>query len=87
MQDIISDTIHTFESNRKECSKYLLAIGNNFDTDKFRSNNNQQDQDQGESMDEDQTGWSLGDLLIEVKFNFFSACENVVKEVKRRENK
>ncbi|KAG2227596.1 hypothetical protein INT45_002281, partial [Circinella minor] len=68
LQDIISDTIHTFESNRKECSKYLLAIGNNFDTDKFRLTN-QQDQDQGESMDEDQSGWSLGDLLIE---NIFS---------------
>ncbi|KAI8145645.1 armadillo-type protein [Fennellomyces sp. T-0311] len=68
LQDIITDTIKIFESNRKECSKYLLAIGHNFEAGKFRSQNQQQDSED-DRMDEDPTGWSLADVLIE---NLFS---------------
>ncbi|KAI9492847.1 armadillo-type protein [Zychaea mexicana] len=73
LQDIIMDTIHIFESNRKECSKYLLAIGNNFEPGKFGSNTQQQDSE-NDRMEEDQAGWNLADVLIE---NIFSQMLDV----------
>ncbi|KAI8381201.1 armadillo-type protein [Radiomyces spectabilis] len=63
LQDVIVDTLHIFESNRKECAKYLMGIPNSFEPGHFESSSSLQSADR---MDEDEAGWSLPDLLFEV---------------------
>ncbi|KAJ8664019.1 hypothetical protein O0I10_000297 [Lichtheimia ornata] len=67
LNDVISDILRIFEPNRKECGKYLLAVGNSFEPGHFRStHSNERDRDGDENMDEDAQGWCLADILLEV---------------------
>lgn len=68
LNDVISDILRIFEPNRKECGKYLLAVGNSFEPGHFRStHSNERDRDGDENMDEDAQGWCLADILLEVR--------------------
>lgn len=68
LNDVISDILRIFEPNRKECGKYLLAVGNSFEPGHFRSSHsNERDGDGDENMEEDAQGWCLADILLEVR--------------------
>lgn len=63
--------MHLFESNRKECSKYLLGLHNNFENGFFAAqpsttSGDRSNDDQKEAMDEDTSGWILSEVLVEV---------------------
>lgn len=62
LQDVMTDTLDIFETNRKECSKYVLNIGNNFEQGLFVQQRNAEDD---EDMN-DREGWNLSDFIMEV---------------------
>ncbi|KAI9022822.1 armadillo-type protein [Phycomyces nitens] len=70
LNDVIADTIQVFESNRKECAKYLLGIAQSFEpgfisaTIATPDNGTEED-----AMEEDTAGWNLSDLLVEAIFS------------------
>ncbi|ORZ00493.1 armadillo-type protein [Syncephalastrum racemosum] len=64
LQDVMTDTLDIFEPNRKECSKYVLSIGNNFEQGLFVQ---QRNADEDEDMN-DREGWNLSDFIMEVTF-------------------
>ncbi|KAI9311540.1 armadillo-type protein [Dichotomocladium elegans] len=66
LNDVIVDILRIFEPNRKECGKYLLAVANSFEPGHFRPLNPQSQEKSGDKMDEDEQGWCLPDLLLEV---------------------
>ncbi|KAG2179839.1 hypothetical protein INT43_003625 [Umbelopsis isabellina] len=72
LQETMVDIINLFESNRKECSKYLLGLHNNFQPGTFASQSpsaqEQKADDQNNDMDEDPSGWKLSELVIEHVF-------------------
>jgi nuclear cap-binding protein subunit 1 len=59
-----------FEANRKDCAKYLLGIPNSFEPNYFKppseDDNGSDRMDDDKSMDTEESGWSLSDLLVEV---------------------
>ncbi|KAI7866860.1 armadillo-type protein [Spinellus fusiger] len=68
LNDMISDTIQIFESNRKECAKYLLGIAHSFEYG-FINTTAASHENEPDTMDEDTAGWSLSDLLLESIFS------------------
>lgn len=63
--------MRTFEANRKECAKYLLAFLYNFAPGHFQVNKKREDESR---MDEDANEWALPDLLLEAsRFEYLFA--------------
>jgi nuclear cap-binding protein subunit 1 len=70
LQEIVNDTVHLFESNRKECSKYLLGLYNNFQSGTFAQSPASSDptnDEEKEDMDTDTSGWILSEVVLEVR--------------------
>jgi len=69
LQEIVNDTVHLFESNRKECSKYLLGLYNNFQSGTFAqspASTDQTNDEEKEDMDTDTSGWILSEVVLEL---------------------
>ncbi|CAO3616959.1 unnamed protein product [Cunninghamella echinulata] len=62
LQDVISGTIRIFESNRKDCAKYLFNVAGEFEPGYFSFENEDDNEDK---MKEDSLGWNASELLME----------------------
>ncbi|KAI9308621.1 armadillo-type protein [Cunninghamella echinulata] len=62
LQDIISGTVRIFESNRKDCAKYLFNIAGEFEPGYFSFEN---EDDNDDKMKEDSLGWNASEILME----------------------
>jgi hypothetical protein len=71
--------VQLFESNRRECSKYLLGLHNNFETGIFATQTSEGgdrgSEDQKESMTEQTDGWVLSEIVLEV-----SHSQNIIDQ-------
>lgn len=63
LQELIGDTLNLYEVNRKDCAKYLLNLPYNCEPRYFKSAASDDSMDEDE---EDESGWNLSDLLVEV---------------------
>jgi nuclear cap-binding protein subunit 1 len=73
LQETMYDTLHLYEVNRKDCARYLLAIGTSFNPKSFKSiPSGPSDDGHHEPMDtDDEPGkWNLTDLICEVSTLF-----------------
>ncbi|KAG2188611.1 hypothetical protein INT44_001366, partial [Umbelopsis vinacea] len=72
LQEIVHDTVLLFESNRKECAKYLLGLHNNFESGIFASqiteSSDKGNEEQKDAMMEQTDGWVLSEIVLEHVF-------------------
>ncbi|KAI8333346.1 armadillo-type protein [Chlamydoabsidia padenii] len=62
LNDTITDTTRIFESNRKECAKYLLTVFSGFEPGHFLS---QADDDNDDRIDGTSLDWNGSEILME----------------------
>ncbi|CAO3608326.1 unnamed protein product [Cunninghamella blakesleeana] len=60
LQDVISGTIRIFESNRKDCAKFLFNVSGGFEPGYFEN-----DDDTDDRKKDDSTSWNASELLME----------------------
>ncbi|KAG0190907.1 Component of the cap-binding complex (CBC) [Apophysomyces sp. BC1034] len=72
LSDVITDTIRIFESNRKECAKYLLGISQSFEPGYFRTapvaTENRDNRTDEDASTQESSTWNLSDLMLEILF-------------------
>ena len=70
LQEIVHDTVLLFESNRKECAKYLLGLHNNFESGIFATQTSEGsdkgNEEQKDVIMEQAGGWVLSEIVLEV---------------------
>lgn len=70
LQEIVHDTVLLFESNRKECAKYLLGLHNNFESGIFATQisegSDKGNEEQKDVIMEQAGGWVLSEIILEV---------------------